>query len=135
VGSGSAGIERVGLLLAAALGLGAAVATSWLLARGTRVLSHRAVFRLSEILLLLVAAAMLAHAVDRLIALDWLPPLADPVWDSSQWLADDQGPGRLLADLAGYRARPSGTLLLGLALFWAMSVAALARSRPCPARA
>jgi high-affinity iron transporter len=99
-------------------GVVAAVATSWLLARGTRGLNHRTVFRIAEVALLLVASAMLAHAVDRLVAIDWLSTGAEPLWDVSGWLPDTQGPGRVLADLAGYRARPSGVLVAVVTAFW-----------------
>lgn len=76
------------------------------------------VFRIAELALLLVASAMLAHAFDRLVAIDWLPTGSDPLWDASSWLPDTKGPGRVLADLAGYRARPSGVLAAVVAAFW-----------------
>jgi high-affinity iron transporter len=68
--------------------------------------------------------------VDRMIGLDWLPPLLDPVWDSSDLLDDGRGAGRLLADFVGYRARPSASLLLAYAAFWAFAIWRLRRLRP-----
>jgi len=126
IGSEASGSRLAGLLAAAGLGLLLAVATSLLLARGSRHLGHRAVFRLGEALLLLVAGAMLAHAVDRLIGMERLPALGEALWDSSAWLPDGHGVGRLLADLLGYRARPSGMLLLAGGAFWALSLGLLA---------
>ena len=131
------GLERAGGALAGMLGAALAgfllaVATSWLLARGARHLDYRTVFRVSEILLLLIANALLANGIDRMIAMDWLPPLLDPAWDASSVLADGQGVGRFLADFVGYRARPAGILLLASLAFWAY---ALWRLRDGPATA
>lgn len=128
------GMERGGsgfaLFLAAALaGFLLAAATAWLVARGARHLDYRTVFRVSEILLLLVAGALLGNGIDRLIALDWLPPLLDPQWDTSALLDDGSGAGRLLADFAGYRARPSAVLLIGYALFWSFAFWRMRASR------
>jgi high-affinity iron transporter len=113
-----AGGARVTAIIGVLAGFVLAAATAWLVARGARFLSHRLVFRTSEILLLLVAAALLASGIDRMIAMDWIPPMLDPVWDSSALLDDRRGVGRALADLLGYRARPSATLLLAYLLFW-----------------
>jgi len=118
------GLESQGLALA---GLSAAGATAWLAARGARLLNYRTLFAASEILLLCIANALLANAVDRTIALGWLPALADPLWDLSVWLADGQGAGRLLADFTGYRARPAATLVLASLAFWAYALWRLKR--------
>jgi len=96
----------------------AAGPTAWLVARGARFLSYRVVFRVSEILLLLVAASLLANGIDRMIMMDWVSPILDPVWDTSGLLDDTRGVGRVLADFLGYRARPSATLLIAYAVFW-----------------
>ncbi len=126
------GLERSGtdlltLLGAGAAGLALAAATGWLVTRGARFLSYRVLFGASEILLLLIAGSLLAAGVDRMIGLDWLPPLLDPVWDSSALLDDGRGPGRLLADFVGYRARPSATLLIAYAAYWALTLWSLGR--------
>ena len=47
--------------------------------RAARYFSWRTFFRVSEILLLLLAGALLVSAVDKLIALDVLPALVDPL--------------------------------------------------------
>lgn len=108
----------MGMLVAASAGFGAALATAWLVARGARYLNYRNLFRVSEILLLLIANALLANGIDRMIALEWLPPLLDPAWDMSAVLSDAQGAGRFLADFVGYRAQPAGMLLLASLSFW-----------------
>lgn len=127
LGLEAGGVQLLGLLSAAASGLALAVATSWLVARGARYLNYRILFRASEIMLLLIACALLAGGIDRMIGLDWLPPLLDPVWDTSALIDDGHGAGRLMADFLGYRARPSGVLLLGVAAYWAFVVWRLKR--------
>lgn len=116
-----------GMLGAALAGFAAAGATAWLVARGARYLNYRTLFRVSEILLLLIANALLINGVDRMIGLEWLPPLLDPAWDTSALLGDGQGLGRFLADFTGYRARPAGMLLAASLMFWSY---ALWRLRP-----
>ena len=128
LGLESNGGDRVALLAAALAGFALAAATGWLVARGARFLSYRALFAASEILLLIIASSLLTAGMDRMIGLDWLPPLLDPVWDSSALLDDGSGAGRRLADFAGYRARPSASLLLAYAGLWALAFWQLRRT-------
>ena len=115
--AGKGGIADLPLVLA--LGLAAAFATFWVLQQGSRVLSWRLFFRVSEILLLLLAGALLVGGVEKLIALDVLPALVDPVWDTSRLLDDTGRIGGLIASFTGYRARPALLPLLVLAAYWA----------------
>lgn len=119
------GMEQHGMafaqfLAAAALGFALALATFWLLVRGGRFLSWKAFFRVSETLLLLLAAGMLVGGAERMIGYGWLPALADPAWDSSFLLDDGVGAGNLIASLTGYRAHPALTLVLVYAAYWAL---------------
>ena len=103
------GTEAAGVpLLAAGLGGAAlAVVTAWLFFRGFAFLSLRAFFRVTGVLLLLVAAGLLASGVNKLIGLGYLPPLVPQLWNTS-WLVRDGSPlGALLGALIGYRSRPS----------------------------
>ena len=111
-----------------ALGVAAAFATFWALQQGGKVLSWRTFFRVSEILLLLLAGALLVSAVDKLIALDILPSLIDPTWDTSAVLDDSGRVGGLVASLTGYRARPALLPLLALAAYWISVVVLLRRA-------
>jgi high-affinity iron transporter len=114
----------IGILV---LGLGAALATFWVLQQGGRIVSWRAFFRFSEILLLLLAGALLVGAAEKLISFDLLPPLVDPLWDTSAVLDDASRVGGLLASFTGYRAHPSLLVLLILAAYWVGVVAVLRR--------
>ena len=106
------------MVLAGVGGFVAALLTFWLLQLGGRIITWRRFFKLTEILLLLLAGALLVSATDRLISLDVLPTILDPVWDSS-WLLDTEGGlGKVLADFAGYRAYPALSQLLIWLLYW-----------------
>lgn len=112
------GGELLTLLGGIAAGLALAILTAGISVKGARRIPLAIVFRVSEILLLLVAGAMLANGIDRILARDWLPQLAGMVWDSGAVLDDTQGMGRVLADFAGYRAQPSVLLLMAFPAFW-----------------
>ena len=126
LGAEQNGIANLPIVLI--LGIGSAFLTFWILQKGSRVLSWRTFFRVSEILLLLLAGALLVSGVERLIALDVLPQLIDPVWDTSAILDDSGRIGGLLASFTGYRARPALLPLIALALYWVLVVFFLNRS-------
>ena len=119
------------------LGLASALATFWLLQRGGRVLSWRHFFRFSEILLLLLAGALLVNGIEKLISLGVLPGLIDPVWDTSALLDDSSRFGGVIAAFTGYRAKPALLPLIALAAYW-IAVPLVLRlrfpARPSPAR-
>lgn len=100
------------------LGLASALATFWLLQRGGRVLSWRHFFRFSEMLLLLLAGALLVNGIEKLISLGVLPGLIDPVWDTSALLDDSGRFGGVIAAFTGYRAKPALLPLIALAAYW-----------------
>jgi high-affinity iron transporter len=125
------GIANLPIVLV--LGLAAAFATFWVLQQGSRIVSWRMFFRVSEILLLLLAGALLVSGVEKLISLDVLPSLVDPVWDTSRLLDDSGRIGGLIASFTGYRARPGLLPLLVLAAYWATVWATLFRGNRKPA--
>lgn len=111
-----------------ALGFALALLTFWLLQLGGKYLSWRLFFRATEIMLLLLAAALFSSGIDKLQSMELLPTLIDPLWDSSA-LVDDMSPaGGVLAALTGYRAHPSLTSLLAYGGYWLL-IAALFRWR------
>ncbi len=106
------------VVLSAAGGLALAVATYGLLQLGGKVLSWRLFFRVTEILLLLLAGALLLSAADNLIALGFLPRLSGRLWDASRILSDGGAFGGLFASLTGWRARPDLTEILVFLAYW-----------------
>lgn len=112
------------LILGSLTGLAGAGLTAWLAARSLARLNIALLLRLSSLLLLILASAMLMAGVDRLLGAGWLPPLIDPLWDSSLLLDDTSKAGALLANLTGYRARPALSGLLVWVAYWGVVIAA-----------
>jgi high-affinity iron transporter len=119
-GMGQQGLAFAQFFSAAALGFALALLTFWLLVKGGRYLSWKSFFRISETLLLLLAAGLLIGGVEKMIGYDWIPTLADPLWDSSFLLDDNSTVGNLVATLTGYRAHPALTLVLAYAAYWTL---------------
>lgn len=117
-GLGMSGGNTGQFALVIAAGIVLAGATFWLLQQGSKWLSWRAFFRFSEIMLLMLACAMLMNGVERMMNLGWLPTLRDHLWDSSVLLDDSTKLGGTIAALTGYRAQPALTLVLAFLAYW-----------------
>lgn len=120
----------IATVAAAAVGFLSALATYYVLQLGSRVLSWKTFFGLTEIMLLLLAASLLMTGVENLSDLGVLPSLSGRLWDTSAILPDYGPVGGLLAALTGYRARPSLLNVLVYALYWGVILWALFRPRP-----
>ena len=118
VSAGEGGSDMLMLALAGAAGFVVALLTFWLLQLGGKLITWRRFFRVTEILLLLLAGSLLVGGLDHLISLDVLPTIVDPVWDSSWLLSDSTGVGKVLADFAGYRALPALSSVLLWVAYW-----------------
>ena len=135
VSAGEGGGDMIKLALAGVGGFIAALLTFWLLQLGGKLITWRRFFRVTEILLLLLAGALLVGGLDRLISLDVVPAIVDPVWDTSALLSDSTGLGKILADFAGYRAMPALISVLVWVAYWILVWALLrwAGAKPAPA--
>jgi len=109
-------------VLATVAGLALAGLTFVLLQLGGKYVSWRWFFRVTEVLLLLLGAAMLMSAVDNLLSLEILPAVVDPLWDSSAFINDGTAAGGLIASFTGYRAYPALTSLLIYLAYWALVI-------------
>jgi high-affinity iron transporter len=137
VSAGDGGSGMLMLALAGVAGFVVALLTFWLLQLGGKLITWRRFFRVTEILLLLLAGSLLVGGLDHLISLDVLPTIVDPIWDSSWLLSDSTGFGKVLADFAGYRALPALISVLLWVAYWVI-VWALLRwvgGKPAPAAA
>jgi high-affinity iron transporter len=115
--------------LAVAIGLALAFLTFYLLQLGGKIFSWRLFFRVTEIMLLFLAAGLFETGVDKLIDKEILPVVMNQVWDTS-WLLDDSSTfGSLVATLMGYRAHPAGMNLIAYAVYWAVIFLLLRRSK------
>lgn len=108
--------------VAAAGGLALAVATYAALQWGSHLLSWRLFFRVTEVMLLLLAGSLLLTAADNLVSLGLLPRLSGRLWDASGLLSDGGGFGGLFSALTGWRARPDLTELLVFLGYWGAMV-------------
>lgn len=115
------------LAFGAIAGLAGAGLTAWLAAKSLAKLNIGLLLRLSAILLLVLASALLISGIDRLIGAGWLPALLDPVWDTSMLIDDTTKAGKLIADFTGYRARPALSGLLVWASYWGVVIFAQRR--------
>jgi len=118
LGMEQSGTELTRMFAGAGIGFALALVTAWLIQRGARWLPSRVFFRATEIVLFLLAAGLLVSGVERLINLEWLPPLVEPVWDSSALLDDGSTLGGIAGAFAGYRAQPSLMVLLAWFGYW-----------------
>lgn len=118
------------MIAAVVVGFAAALATYYVLQLGSRVLSWRMFFTLTEIMLLLLAASLLVTGVENLSDLGVLPSLSGRLWDTSAILPDSGPLGGLLSALTGYRARPNLLDVLVYALYWSVIFWTLFRPRP-----
>ncbi|WAI82806.1 MULTISPECIES: FTR1 family iron permease [Achromobacter] len=134
VSAGEGGSDMLMLALAGVAGFAVALLTFWLLQLGGKLITWRRFFRVTEILLLLLAGSLLVGGLDHLISLDVLPTIIDPVWDSSWLLDDSSGVGKVLADFAGYRAYPALTSVLLWVAYWLVVWALLRWVGDKPAR-
>lgn len=134
---GREGLEAVVFLLAIALGTApwallsgalAGLAGALLLARliyGVGVhLPLGRFFAWLGTLLFVVAAGLLANAVENLQALGWLPFGAQPLWSTAGLLSEDSPLGDLLHAFTGYAARPTALQVAIYALYLAAVLAA-----------
>jgi len=105
----STGAETVAnVVLGGALGLLAGAAVSFVLYRGLVAVPLKYMFKVTAVIITLLAAGLSAQVVGILQDSGFIQSLADPLWDTSWLLADDSAVGRVLRTLVGYRAQPTG---------------------------
>ena len=115
--------------LSALAGFVLAFLSFWLLSKGTtRFFSWQIFFRVSEILLLLLASALLVDGIDHMIGLGWLPALVDPIWDSRFLLDDSSRVGGIISTFTGYRSYPALMLVIIYASYWLGIITLLRRT-------
>ncbi|VVD86475.1 FTR1 family iron permease [Pandoraea horticolens] len=132
IGFGQQGSVPLSMWLAVLIGFVLALFTFWLLQLGGKIFSWRLFFRVTEIMLLFLAAGLLESGLDRLISLELVPALVDQLWDTSAILDDASPFGSLVATLTGYRAHPAGMNLLVYAVYWIFTWALLKRAGASP---
>ncbi|MFG1402675.1 FTR1 family iron permease [Xanthobacter sediminis] len=89
-------------------GLLAGAVVAFVLYRGLVAVPLKYLFKVTAIVITLLAAGLAAQVVGILQDAGFIQSLADPVWDSSWLLSDEGALGRVLRTLVGYRAQPTG---------------------------
>jgi high-affinity iron transporter len=111
------------------IGFAAALFTYWLLQLGSKRMSWPIFFRVTEVMLLLLACSLIMNGADHLYGLGIAPDLGGTVWDSSFMLDDSSTFGGLVAALTGYRSRPDVLSLVVFVGYWVLVLWGLSRAR------
>jgi len=104
------------------MGAGVALAMGSLLYLGLVRIPLKRLFSVIGWLLMLLAAGMASQAASNLVMIGWLPPLVDPLWNSSALLSSSSLFGELLHVLVGYDDQPSALQVIVFAVSMVMMV-------------
>jgi len=99
-------------LFGALIGLGTAILIGWFIFATTRSLSLKRFFQVTNVLLILFAAGLVAHGIHEFIEAGIITPIIDQVWDTNQILDENSIQGQVLKALFGYNGNPSLTEVL-----------------------
>jgi high-affinity iron transporter len=88
-------------------GLLVALGVAWAVYVAGVRLQMRTFFKVTSILLVIFAAAILRYAVHEFEEIGWLPPLIEHVWNTGQWIPNSSPLGGVLQALLGYTSQPS----------------------------
>lgn len=108
--------DGVSVLAGAGFGVLLGVLTGYLIYRGLLRIPLRHLFGVIGWLLIVLAAGMASQAVENLVNINYLPSLANPLWNSSAWLPESGVIGEVLHVMAGYNDQPSGMQVLVFAI-------------------
>jgi high-affinity iron transporter len=110
-GAGQDG-NLVGYVVGGLIGALLAIATGVGLYAGLLRIPLKRLFSVTNIMILLLMAGMVAQGAGYLVQAGFLPALASPLWDTSMVLTEKSIPGKVLHALMGYQARPAGVQVL-----------------------
>ncbi|MFG1382660.1 FTR1 family iron permease [Xanthobacter versatilis] len=112
-GIATTGDETAGAVALGGLaGLASGAVVSLVLYRGLVAIPLKHMFKVTAIIITLLAAGLAAQVVGILQDSGFIQSLADPLWNTSWLLANDSALGRVLRTLVGYRAEPTGMQLI-----------------------
>lgn len=101
------GATQINLVSGALLGLAAGVLVGFILFAGLSRIPLKRLFQVSGWLILFISAGMLARGAEFLVQGGLLPPLVNPLWNTSNLISGSSLLGRSLAALLGYTPAPS----------------------------
>ncbi len=100
------------VLAGGALGLLGGSALGLVMYLGLMRIPLRWFFSVTGILLVLLAGGLASQMARYLIQADWLPALAEPLWDSTALLSSTSLGGSVMHVLIGYEPSPSGMQII-----------------------
>lgn len=110
-------------LLGALLGLTTSILLGWILFTSSKRLQLKQFFMVTNVLLILFAAGLVAHGVHEFNEAGIIPSVIEHVWDINPILNEKQPFGQMLTALFGYNGNPSLTEILAyLAYFLGLGV-------------
>lgn len=109
---GMASDNNGSMLLGGMLGAVVALVLGTLFYLGIVRIPMKRLFSVIGWMLMLLAAGMASQAAWNLVAIDWLPAMIDPLWNSAALLSQNSLPGELLHVLIGYDEAPSAMQVL-----------------------
>jgi high-affinity iron transporter len=83
-----------------------------LIYQGLTKFAGKYIFKISFILLMLIAAGFASQAAGKLISADIIHSFSDQVWDSSWLVSDFSTIGKFLNATTGYTAKPTGMQII-----------------------
>ena len=102
-----AGTEGAGAIVGVFIGIIIAIAIAWaFFEKGTKI-DIKALFKVTNVLLILFAAGLVAHGIHELQEAGWLPLLKEHIWDINGILDEKGTMGSILKALFGYNGNPS----------------------------
>jgi len=97
------------VLIGAIMGLAVSFGLGYLLFASTRRLNMRNFFLVTNILLILFAAGLVAHGIHEFNEALLIPPVIEHVWDMNNLIDESSTTGLILKALFGYNGNPSLT--------------------------
>jgi high-affinity iron transporter len=119
-------------LLGTILGLVTSALLGWLLFTSTRRLPLQRFFQVTNILLILFAAGLVAHGVHEFVEVGWIPAVVDPIYNINFLVNSDSGLGQLLKALFGYNGSPTLAESLAYLVYFLVLVYSLTRNQNRP---
>jgi high-affinity iron transporter len=113
--------------LGAAFGLAGAAVLGYALFAGSRRMDIKTFFLVTNMLLIIFAAGLVAAGVSEFNEAGLIPAVVSPLWNTGGLLSDAAGLGAVLKALFGYQAAPSLTAVAAYLAYFAIIVSALRR--------
>lgn len=111
------GINAVNQIAGTFIGILSAVLLGWLWYRSSNRLSLGRFFQITNLLLILFAAGMVAQAMTEFNELGWIPGIINPLYNISHFFNDQSPIGGLFSTLLGYSSSPTLTRTITYLLF------------------